>query len=36
MTEENKAVENNEEKVDISDDEIAVLANKEIKKETMK
>lgn len=32
MTEENKAVDNNEEKVDISDDEIAVLANKEIRK----
>lgn len=32
MTDENKAVDNNEEKVDISDEEIAVLANKEIKK----
>ena len=32
MIEENKAVNNNEETVDISDEEIAVLANKEIRK----
>ena len=32
MTEENKVVNDNEETVDISDDEIAVLANKEIRK----
>ena len=32
MIEENKAVDNNGETVDISDDEIAVLANKEIRK----
>lgn len=32
MTDENKAVNNDEETVDISDEEIAVLANKEIRK----